>query len=484
MKPSNGIQQDIPLKIVGSTVFGRYPKISVEQTYNMIMSDGFLVPYAGYKNVKNLSGSYSGRGIFNSVRLGKLIAVVGNLVFAISSDLTFASIGTIDTFSGDVFITENDAEQIVICDKRDLYVYAYSSNSFSKVTVSDDFIPGYVDYQDGYAIVPILPANNPPTQAAEWRLSALNNANSWPAGANNVGRFQTKPDSPVACVRMPGRPGQLFVMGKTVTEPWSNRGGQLFPYFRSSSYNIDYGCLNPATIATGDKFVIWLGVNEKSGPVIMYSDGGDPQHISTDGIDFKFAQLTNPSNSFGFLFKQDGHLIYQFTFPDDNLSYAYDFNTQKFFTLCDENMNYHPALRVAYFNNTYYFVSANDGNLYELNTKYTNYDYGDDRVFEIPRIRITPTFRLPDSSPFTANNNGFVIEQGYDTSEARVDLSISNNGGYTFSNYVGMDMNPIGYARNRFYYWGLGRANEITEQYRFWGFGRFVCGDGTRSITP
>ena len=152
-------------------------------------------------------------------------------------------------------------------------------------------------------------------------------------------------------------------MGSTVTEPWQDVGATLFPYQRNSSVNIDYGCLNPATIAFNENFVIWLAANEKSGPFIAYSTGGDINKISTDGIDFKFTQLKNPANSYGFLFRQDGHQIYQITFPDDNLTYIYDFNTKKFFTLCDENFNAHIAKRIAFLIDKYYFVSFVDGNL-------------------------------------------------------------------------------------------------------------------------
>lgn len=484
-KLSSPISKDVPLKMVGSTVFGRYPKISVEQTYNMIISDNFLVPYAGYKNINSVTGNGVGRGIYASSQFNHLVFVIGDGVYLADNNLSVSHIATIPTSTGDVFISENEGAEIAITDKTNLYIYNYADSTFTTKTPDDlGFRPGYLDFQNGYLIAPVVPSSQPPTEAARWRLSAPNDATSWPADSNNVGSFQTKPDEPQACIRFPGRGNQLLVMGRTVTEPWFDTGGQLFPYTRSNSYNIDYGCLNAATIDRLDSLVVWLGANERAGPVIMYTTGGDTKHISTDGINFQLAQLTNPTNSFGFLFIQDGHLIYQFTFPDDNLSYAYDFNTQKFFTICDENMDYHIAKKVVYFpaTNSYYFVSAKDGNLYEFNTEYTNYDYGDGNVKEIPRIRVTPTFRLPDDTAFITQNAQFIIEQGYDSRDARVDLSISNNGGVTFSSYVGMEMNQLGVYRNRFSYWNLGRANEITQQFRFWGFGRFVVSDGTMGV--
>ena len=53
-KPGSQNFKKISWQIVGSTKFGRYPKISHEQTFNMIRADDFLVDYAGYKNILSL----------------------------------------------------------------------------------------------------------------------------------------------------------------------------------------------------------------------------------------------------------------------------------------------------------------------------------------------------------------------------------------------------------------------------------------------
>ena len=42
------------VNIVGSSTFGRYKKISSEKTYNMFVSDEWLVNTAGYQKVYEL----------------------------------------------------------------------------------------------------------------------------------------------------------------------------------------------------------------------------------------------------------------------------------------------------------------------------------------------------------------------------------------------------------------------------------------------
>jgi len=480
IKPISPTLNTLPLKMLCSTVFGRYPKTSVEQVFNMIQSDGWMVPFAGHKMVVNIDNSGVAREVYYSTKLNKIVMVVNNIIYLINSSLIATRVASIDTYTGDVFIDENEANQIAISDKKNIYILNTVSNVFQKAVIG--FIPGYLCFQDGYFICADVGTN-------QWQLSNLNNGLIWLGAGNTVGLLQTKPDNVVATVRLPGHGNHLLVMGGTVTELWVDVGYKLFPYQRSSGINIDYGCLNPATIASGDEFVVWLGINEKSGPVIMVSTGGETKRISNDGIDFKLAALTNPSYAYGFIYKQDGHLFYQITFPDpeDNLTLLYDFNTQKFFTLCDEYMDYHIAKRIVYFNNSYYFISFKDGNLYELNTKYTQYD-GE----EIPRVIVSDTIRLPDSSPFIVNNITFTMEQGMpepDLSDPpssvtipRVDVSFSIDGGTSFSNYFGMDLNKVTNKRNRLIKWGFGRCNEFIPQFRFWNAGRMLVKDGIVSI--
>ena len=461
---------EVPVNIVGSTVFGRYPKISIEQTYNMIISDNWLVPYAGYKKVLNISSNGQGRGIYHSSKANCLIIVIDNMVLTVNENLGKHQVGSLNTYTGDVFIAENDANQIAISDLETIYIYNYSTNVFTTAVL--DFSPGYITFQDGYFISPDI-------NRSQWRLSAPNDGTSWPATPNKVGGFQTKAGNPVATVSAPGKGGNLFVMGYSVTELWNDVGAQLFPYQRTTGFNIDYGCLSSTTIAAGDDFIIWLAVNEKSGPVIMYSSGGQAQQISTDGINFKLSQLKAPGESYGFIFKQDGHLFYQISFvdPDDNLTLTYDFNTQKFFSLCDQNMNHHIAKRIAAFNNSYYFVSFIDGDLYELNSNYTTYD-----GLEFPRIRVCAAVKSADNNQFIANKLSLIIEQGMGVDRADVKVSLSRDGGISFNNYISMTLQPLANRMNKFSIWSLGLANEIVPQFRFYGKDRFVVSNGLMTV--
>lgn len=522
--------KSIPLNVLGSSVFGRYPKISIEKTYNLYQSDTFLVPYAGYAigiPSSSFNNGMEGRALFTSTKFERMVAVIGPNVYLVNVEYDqmlqkiiysqVAKIGLLQTQTGVVYIAENNKPQIGISDGTAFYIYDPTLNPVFQA-ISLDFVPGYLTFHDTYFIMPSSGTNT-------WRLSASNDGTSWPNDQFSVGALQTKPDNVQAVVRFPSKGNMIFVMGSIVTEAWFDTGAQLFPYQRNNQFNIDYGCLNPATVAYMDEFVVWLAANEKSGPIIMYSDGGMPQKITTDGIDYLFSTLQNPQDSQGFLYRQDGHLFYHINFYSDNLSLYYDFTTHKFYHACDENLDYFIAAEVAFFGNQYYFVSKNNGNLFVFDTSiYTYQDVdslGNVYTTEIPRIRTCANIRTPDQGYHIINDIGFTIESGetnyqqqfapepqyliaqdgqflvtqqddylitqqsaYSTlaNTPRVDLSISIDGGASFSREWGYILPPIGQRKNKLIWWNLGLANDFVAQLKFWGISRFVVMDGECNI--
>lgn len=525
---------DLPLKIVGSNVYGRNPKINAEQTFNCIISDGWLVDNLGYKKAISIPGGTRGRAIYSSDNGQFMLSITDNIVYKITGEkplLLKERLFELETYSGDVFIDENNGNQIAICDQKDLWIYNFRTGDIGKATLPNNvrynlpIHPGYVTFHDGYFIVPDTTTN-------EWYLSALNNGLSWNWGAGSQpvgGSIQTKPGTAVCILRAPGRGNLIYAFTRDVMEMWYNNGGQGFPYQRTNSVSVDYGCLSPTTIAAMDNYVAWLGINEKSGPVIMVSTGSGFTRLSTDGIDFKLADVVNPQDSYAFFYKSDGHVFYQLTFfsPEDNFSLLYDFNTQSFSSPTDENMNFHIAEAVAFYNNTYYFVSIDGGEIYELNSNYTSYDYTEpsnvipnpnpSEIFEIPRVRICNTMRQEDASSFIANSLVFTIRQGTDqfyvmetpflitdlegnvitqttlpgfvgemltTNDTipayipAVDISLSRDGGETFGSSVRQNLNTQGNRQNRVTFWKLGRTNELVVQLRFWSLSGLTVSDG------
>ena len=531
--------KEIPIELVGSSVFGRYNTVSASRTYNMFITssaDGkeeWLVNFAGYvaRQIIVEESAGVGRGVFHSIRGDFLIAVVGPTVFRIDSVGSPATIvGSIPLNTNEVSIDENLNSQICIVDGTTAYIYNYAESPVvfgAAVYTPDaapDFIPNYVSFQNTYFIFGNGSETATGNLAWVYKSAYTNTASALTLEFQANIALQTKPDYAVAALPIPGHANSLLVFGKTVAEIYT-QVPTLATYQKNQSVNIDYGCASISTIAANENIVAWLAVNEKSSPTIMAMTGGGAQRISSDGIDNLMDTIQHPESSTAFFFRQDGHLFYVLTFyhADDNISLTYDFTTQKFYDLTDWDFSYYPARQVAYFQGQLYFVSIKDTKLYELGSDITQYiTFPGLEEYDIPRIRVSDTFRLPTPEKFRIRMFTFVLESGttpgvtgllqcdgYILTEAtdaiiyteddlpilteqgaceiikpRIDLMISKSGGLTWSNTVPYYMHNTGYYQCQPRFNSLGAANNITFQLRFWSCGRIVIKNAMVEVGP
>lgn len=486
------IGQQVPINIVGSSVFGRYPKISLEKTTNMFISDDWLINYAGFKARKIIDTQNKGRGLFYSVRGDFMIAVIGSNVYRIDSALfvTLVNATPLNTSEGDVYIDENLLKQICIVDGENAWIYDYDADTF-RIQIMEfnsvPFKPSYVCYHNSFFLFGSSPdsTQNP----SFWYVYQKGTVTP---DLEFVYQFsiQTKPDVALVVKRLPGRGNNILVVGNTVAEVWTQVSGAI-PYSRVSSFNIDNGIVSQSTLAASEDYMCWLSQNENNAPFIMVTNGSSANRISTDGIDHLLGTIKFPEQSDAFFYRQDGHLFYQLTFYNvaDNLTLLYDFSSQKFFNITDDKNNYHPARQIAFFNKKTYFVSINNGVLYEMGTNFVTYDYStaiNSVGEEIPRSRICKSVRKTDSTRFKANEFIFWLEQGQvrdnPSTSPRVDMTFSKDGNQSFSNVVSRPLNSVSVRRNKIRWNRMGQANEFTIQLRFLGFEKFVANDGTLSI--
>jgi len=114
MTKKTGSQQ-IKVDVCGSSVFGRYSKMSAAKTYNMYLSNSgegdsaeqWLIPFPGYKSVAEILSSGEGRGIFRSIRGNFMLAVINANVYRINTNLGYLLIGSLSSNTGEVFMDEN-----------------------------------------------------------------------------------------------------------------------------------------------------------------------------------------------------------------------------------------------------------------------------------------------------------------------------------------------------------------------------------------
>lgn len=469
----------IPLSIVGGTNFSRYPKMSTAETINMMVTGDektrALVPYAGYTQVISFPAGEP-RETYGSTRIEESVTVIGANVYLVDNDLGYRLIGQLDSFEGPVYISENQNSQIGIVDGLALYVYNYLFNTFTRIDIPG-IIPSYIDFLDTYTIIT-------DTNRGIFILSAPNDMTSY--SALDEATIQTEADQLQAVVRLDRT---LFVMGKKATELWNDQPNQSlqglgtvsFPFKRNNTFSIDYGCLSQQTIASAFQMLVWLGFNTNSGPTIVYTTGGKPKELSTEGLDYLLRNLVAPEQSSAFLYKDNGHIMYQITFynPEDDLTIVYDFNSELWYYATDPKMSHYIAKRVVSFNNNFYFINydTNNPGLFEMSVNILTYN-GE----TIQRVRITDPIRFNDKK-FMTNRVEIQMEQGQSSDYRRIDLAASFDGGESFQ-YGSQPFvcQELGHRIGQVRWWKLGLGNDLTLKFQFWSQGRFVVISGEMDI--
>jgi hypothetical protein len=473
-----------------------------------------------------------GRGIFHSIRGNLTIVVVNSVVYALSPTLGQTTIGTLNSSSGEVYMAENLNSQVCIVDGVNCWIYNYSlpapnlTKQTSGALGDGTLVPSYVSFHGSFFHI----ANSPSgTNSSSWYIFKYSAATAIiQPTTNSVFTIETKPDFALAVIRIPSRANNILALGSTVGEIWTLIDGDP-NYTRNQSLSINYGCQSTSTIAEGGEFLVWLGVNEDESPVICVYDGDELKNISTDGIDYLLGTIIAPQTSTAMLYRENGHLFYILTFYDskDNLTLMYDFNTQLFFNLTDQAMNFHPARGIVYFNLKTYFISLRNAALYEISSKYTTINenlprtsasssYDANLEYDMQFIRVTSNVRLADSARFIANSFVITLEQGTDVNYTgvglinylitedtnnppdddiitefgdfiidensntgvpyipRIDLAFSKTGGISWSSYVSRNLNPLGYQQNILHWEGMGAANDICFMLRYWTRNRVI----------
>ncbi len=461
--------------IIGGSAFGRYAKQTTEATWNMMVGNNkgepALVNYLGFELALQLRELGQPRDLFVSVGFNKIIAVFGKSVVTISPSLAYGVIGELVTEAGNVSITENLNNEIAIADSTEnLYVFNFGTSTFT--VIQPGFIATYLTTHDSYIWVAI---QDSPT----FRLSELNNALLYPVTLE--ANIQSKPDKIQAVINFEN---VVATIGTITTTFWHNQGLPVFPYVPDKNIVMSYGTVNANTVDVltdqykGVKLLVFLAKNDKSNPFIAYSTGGQIINVSAetqnDGLDFRLSQLKNPEDSFGFIFQEDGHVLYQLVFPSDDFSLVYDFTSKLFYNISDRKMQHHPAKRHVFFSGKDYFINFTDSRLFEMGTQFTTYD-GE----VIPRVRITPPIRVKDDQSFPIRNIKITMQHGVNPEGGIVDMAMSKDGGLSYGNFVAIDLNNIGNSQQMINWWNLGRSNDFRFQFRFQTRGSVVITGGS-----
>lgn len=243
---------------------------------------------------------------------GTLFAVSGNTLYEVDSAGTATSRGTINTSSGPVSMSHNQAstKQLILVDGTDGWIYT-SSGGLVQITDGDFFASSVVGFQDQYFILVR-------DGTGQFFLSNLNAGTVYTA--TDIANAEGDPDNLVTLIN---NHRELWLFGEKTIEVWYNSGASDFPFNRFEGGFLERGCAAAFSVAEDDNTVFWLGEDR----IAYRADGYTPQRISQHGIEEAWRKYATISDAEAFIYTMGGHKFYVLTFPTEAATWVYDINT-------------------------------------------------------------------------------------------------------------------------------------------------------------
>lgn len=400
-------------------------------------------------------GTGANRGHFNAAN-GRAFAVIGAALYEQLADGTRNLLGTINQSNGIVYMDENGF-QLAICDGYNVYIYTYATNTFALVNDPDLPPASSLCFIDGYFVISVV-------NSGKFYISALYDGTQW--GPLDFATAESSPDN---LLRVHNAVGQLWLFGPKTTEIYTNTGASAFPFERISGAKMETGILAPASTASVDNSVFWVGQDNIGKGVVYRAKGFTPQRISTNPIEEIIQRATDPTNIRAFTYQQDGHVFYIITGGGLPVSLVYDISTQQWHKRAYLNKfgQYEQHLGVVgmYAFGLNLVGDRNNGNIYIFSQE-TYTDNGD------PLCRERIYTHLGDESRIIRYNSleiGFEVGVGTQTGQGfdpQCLMQLSNDGAKTWSNWFSKPIGKTGEYRRNVIYRRLGIAEQMTFRIR------------------
>lgn len=255
--------------------------------------------------------------------------------------------------------------------------------------------------------------------------------------------------------------GLLYVFGSRTYEQYEDAGGAGFPFVRATSGSQQKGCSSPQSVTEFNGSLVWIGGSANEKPAIWATNGGEPVKISTPAIDvlINSGGVIAVSGAYTMNWAEKGHNFIAFTIPGV-CTVVYDASTQLWHERKSVDLFLMPQpWRVTSLVPAYSVLLVGDqlsGNVGIFSDSIYQ-EYGDNLrgYFTTPAIDNL-------GNPFTVNSVELMMETGTvpiigQGSNPIIRMSVSRDGGRTFSPEISRLMGAIGEYEQRISWDLLGR---------------------------
>ena len=282
--------------------------------------------------------------------------------------------------------------------------------------------------------------------------------------------FSSKDGSPDNLVALIVDHREVYLMGESSSEVWTDVGGNPFPFQRIPGTNTQHGIAAKFSVARfGDSFC-YVSRNNRGQAQIMQMKGYVPTRISNHAVE---NSITNQyvDDAIAWTYQLEGHEVYVVSFPTLELTWAYDLASGMWhkwlYTNNDGTYTRHRGNCCAVFQGLVLVGDYQDGSIYEIDkNNYTDNGQNIRRLRRAPhlvsdfqrqyfdelQIQFQPGVGLTGIT--TPLNNEVV------GADPQAMLRWSNDGGSTYSNEHWTTIGKIGKYKNRAIWRRLGTARD------------------------
>lgn len=427
-----------------------------------------------------------------------LYVVFGDKLCRIANDATLAELGTIHSAGGPAYLSENvgpGSQQVMVVDPSNGEAWnwqvfgiapstAQAAGTFAQIVAGGFLGARGVTYMNNRNITSV-PGLNPLADQG-WQISEVGDCTAWLALQSNFADSDSD-----QLVAVAGDHNILNLFGTRSTERWSDVGAAPFPYNRMPAATAQYGCAAPRSIVEfGDAGLALLAVTRDGTPVPAlltpagFRELGDPDLAAEFE---RYADAGQIADAVGASYMAGGHRFFTLRFGAAGRTWAYDASADAWceYTSFSGGVerNYDGALACRFGNRTL-IASAIDGKVYVADS-----DAFDDAGAPILR-RLVSRHLFQGGGVQTLDAVQFDMDEGNAAATGTADevnplceLRVSRDKGRTYGTPVQAATGPLGAYGTRVVFRRLGRANDLTLDFRYAARRRFVLTGEAASLT-
>lgn len=445
----------VPINLTGGTYRHRSLPVSAQTTRNFWPQkqdvESAKSPYilAGFPGLKLFGTSAAGpdRGMLE--HKGQLYKVSGTSLYQVTSGGTHTLLGAIAGSSRCSMQGMGD-NVVVVGSGR---VYVWDGATLTEATDPDLETPNFCAHLNNQMIYD--------GDGGRWCVSDVGD----PATINAL-NYATAEASADDLLRPYVFDNTLYLFGEKSIEQWFNSGEGHPPFERIQGMTHDVGLGAAHSVANDESGVYFLGHDSQAYAV----SGKALKAISSSAMTSVFSSYSRISDAIGWTARLDGHPMYFLTFPSADKTWAYAIGGDWFEWSYGSSGGRALANSCAFAFRKNLVADWRNGNIYELDPE-TFTDNGD----AIVRVRDTAPIHggLVDRPGRSLEMNRFelIMETGVGLTsgqgeEPRVMLSVSDDGGRSFSTEMWGTAGRKGAFQWKVEWFALGRFEERVVRIR------------------